>query len=124
MWLSDNDFMNVALYLNYPKSVDSSRCRWSYATRDQWHALYYLTLQPRLFPPRRHAMNASRELGSAPIYDSYSPTYDSSHGPQEGERDAPRTLVTLHLPTSSSGTGKPMHRISSERIKAPTKYSN
>jgi len=59
--------------------------------------LYYLTLQPRLFPPRRHAMNASRELGSAPIYDSYSPTYDSSHGPQEGERDAPRTLVTLHL---------------------------
>jgi len=39
-----NDFMNIALYLNDPKSVDSSRCRWSYATRDQWHTLYYLTL--------------------------------------------------------------------------------
>jgi len=83
-----------------------------------------ISLYNRDYFPRRHAMNASRELGSAPIYDSYSPTYDSSHGPQEGERDAPRTLVTLHLPTSSSGTGKPMRKISSERIKAPTKYSN
>ena len=44
-----------------------------------------------------HATKASRELGSAPIYDSYSPTYNPSHGPQEGERNAPRTLVTLHL---------------------------
>lgn len=28
-----------------------------------------------------HAMKAPRELGSAPIYDSYSPTYNPSHGP-------------------------------------------
>jgi len=44
-----------------------------------------------------HAMKTSRELGSAPIYDSYSPTYNPSHGSQEGERNAPRTLVILHL---------------------------
>lgn len=71
-----------------------------------------------------HAMKAPRELGSAPIYDSYSPTYNPSHGPQEGERDAPRTLVTLHLPTSSSGTGKSVHRILNKRIEAATKHSN
>jgi len=48
-----------------------------------------------------HAMKAIQELGSAPIYDSYNSTYNPSHGPRKGERDAPRTLVTLHLPTPS-----------------------
>lgn len=62
------------------------------------------------------AMKASRELGSAPIYDSYGPTYNPSHGPKEGERDAPCKPVTLHLSTSSSGTGKPVYRISSKLL--------
>lgn len=104
--------MNVALYLNDHKSVDVfpvSMIICDLNAISLYHDYFHLE-------GIGHAMKASRELGSAPIYDSYSPTYNPSHGPQERERDAPRTPVTLHLSTSSSGTGKPIHRISSKRI--------
>lgn len=70
------------------------------------------------------AMKASRELGFAPIYDSYGPTYNPSHGLKEGERDAPRKPVTLHLSTLSSGTGKPIQNLKQTSLEVPTKHSN